>query len=106
VSDIKHMPIAEFRAEGWLQEINRRLLHPAGLALEVTIDDDTGEEHISGVWDYRDDPEGIAYADDGDYAPDPGKARAVDRALAAKRPGRETALGYFIQPIRRDGGQP
>lgn len=57
---IKYMPISEFRELGFLQEVNRLVLHPAGLALEITVDD-FGNEYISGVWDYRDDPEGIVY---------------------------------------------
>ena len=59
--DINRMSIKEFREEGFLQEANRKFFHPLGLALEVTIDDDTGEEHISSIWDYRHDPEGMLY---------------------------------------------
>lgn len=59
---IKRMDITEFRRLGLLQEVNRLLLHPRGLALEIIIDDD-GTEHFGGVWDYRDDPEGMAFAD-------------------------------------------
>lgn len=36
---IERLTPAEFRDEGYLQEINRRLLHPLGLALEVFVDD-------------------------------------------------------------------
>lgn len=60
MSDVKHIDIKEFREEGFLQEVNRLVLHPAGLALEVTVEED-GSEHISGVWDYRDDPEGMMF---------------------------------------------
>jgi hypothetical protein len=42
MSEIKRIDIAEFRAEGYMQEINRRLLHPLGLALEVTSVDAEG----------------------------------------------------------------
>jgi hypothetical protein len=56
----KHISIKEFCDLGFLQEVNRLVLHPAGLALEVTFDDDDPDNPwISGVWDYRDDPEGI-----------------------------------------------
>lgn len=34
--DVKHLSINEFRARGYLHEVNRLLLHPLGLALEVT----------------------------------------------------------------------
>lgn len=33
--DIKRIDAAEFQAEGYLQEVNRRFLHPLGLALEA-----------------------------------------------------------------------
>ncbi len=59
--EIKRMDVKTFRELGYLQELNRQFLHPLGLALEVVIDDDTGNESFGGVWDYRDDPEGITY---------------------------------------------
>lgn len=55
------MDIKEFRAKGLLQEANRLFFHPRGLALEVVVDDDTKEEKLGGIWDYRDDPVGIFY---------------------------------------------
>jgi len=55
----KKMNIAEFREKGYLQELNRRFLHPLGLALEITMDGDN--ERISGVWDHRNDKEGIFF---------------------------------------------
>lgn len=88
----KRIDIAEFRELGFLQEANRVFFHPLGLALEVVTedekctrcggsgnDDDSDStndalcarckgdgtlhtERLGGVWDYRDDPEGIAYA--------------------------------------------
>ena len=57
---IKRIDIKEFREKGFLQELNRQFLHPLGLALEVNKDDD-GNETLGGVWDYRDDPEGIIF---------------------------------------------
>jgi hypothetical protein len=57
---IKHMDIKEFREKGYLQELNRRFLHPLGLGLEITINSD-GSETIGGVWDYKDDPEGLIF---------------------------------------------
>jgi predicted pyridoxine 5'-phosphate oxidase superfamily flavin-nucleotide-binding protein len=58
--DIKYIDIKEFRELGYLQELNRQFLHPLGMALSVTVDED-GNEHLEGIWDYRDDPEGIFY---------------------------------------------
>lgn len=59
--EIKRMDIKEFRALGFLQEANRLFFHPLGLALEVIINDETGDETLGGVWDYRDDPEGMLF---------------------------------------------
>lgn len=61
MSDIKRMDIKEFRESGLLAELNRAFLHPLGLALEVIVDEETGEEKLGGIWDYRDDPEGMLY---------------------------------------------
>ena len=60
--NIKRVNIKEFRAKGFLQEANRKFFHPLGLALEVIINDETGEELLGGVWDYRDDQEGMIFA--------------------------------------------
>lgn len=59
---IKKIDIKEFRELGFLQEANRLFFHPLGLALEVNVNDD-GTEELSGVWDYREDPEGILFGD-------------------------------------------
>jgi len=58
-NDIKRIDIKEFREKGYLQELNRRFLHPLGLALEIVIEDET--EKLGGIWDYRNDEEGIFY---------------------------------------------
>lgn len=60
-NDIKRMNIKEFREKGFLHEVNRQVLHPVGLAMEIIIDDETGEETLGGIWDYREDPEGMFY---------------------------------------------
>lgn len=60
MEDIKRIDIKEFRSLGFLQELNREFLHPLGMALEVIIDED-GSEKLGGIWDYRDDPEGMFF---------------------------------------------
>lgn len=60
--EIKKMNIKEFREKGFLQEANRLFFHPLGLALEVIIKDD-GTQKLGGVWDYRDDAEGMLFGD-------------------------------------------
>jgi hypothetical protein len=91
---IKRIDIAEFRRLGYVQEINRRLLHQCGLALEVVVNDD-GTETLGGVWDYRDDPEGIYFAGEG---PDAEKAQTVDAEIARHADARQIQLGYVVQP--------
>ena len=59
---IKRIDIKEFRAKGFLQEANRKFFHPLGLALEVIINDETGEEGLGGIWDYRNDDEGMFFS--------------------------------------------
>jgi len=60
---IKMMPVDEFRREGYLQEVNRRFLHPLGLSLMVDTDKD-GIEEFAGVLDDRHDLEGVVFAYD------------------------------------------
>lgn len=59
--EVEYIDIQKFREEGYLQELNRQFLHPLGLALEVVIEED-GTETLGGIWDYRNDPEGIGFA--------------------------------------------
>lgn len=61
--DKKRIDVKEFREFGYLQELNRLFLHPLGLALEVIVDDESESEIINGIWDCRDDPEGIIFHD-------------------------------------------
>lgn len=93
---IKRIPIKEFRQLGFIQEINRRLLHPCGLALEVIIDLETGEEKLGGVWDYRDDPEGMLFAE-GVLSRE--KFKSVEDLWYSKTHYRDENLGYIVQPI-------
>ena len=43
---MKFIDITEFRSRGYLQEINRKFLHPLGMAMSVHINSD-GLEEIS-----------------------------------------------------------
>lgn len=92
---IKKMDAKEFRELGLLQEVNRRFLHPMGLALEIVVDDDTGEHRFGEVWDYRDDPEGIVFAE-GIVLKD--KAAKVAELFHAKFEERSRKFGWHIQP--------
>lgn len=91
------MDLTEFVNEGYLHEINRQVLHPMGLALEVIADDESDKVYrLGGVWDYRDDPEGMAFAEDTLNAT---KAAHIAELSEQRRPAREEALGYWIQPL-------
>jgi|WetSurMetagenome_2_1015567.scaffolds.fasta_scaffold22046_4 hypothetical protein len=92
---MKEMSLREFREIGLLQEINRRLLHPMGLALAAEVYDD-GEVHRLVVDDLRDDPEGFCFADDNlDFTRE--KEENVDKMFNAKRVARIERLGYHVQ---------
>lgn len=119
------MDIAEFVRDGYLHEVNRRFLHPLGLALEVTHEDrcswckgsgveplrltkdcehcdGTGKRpedqityEITGVWDDRDDPEGIRFGLD---VLSPEAEARIDKLWEARKAARVKALGYMVQP--------
>ncbi len=95
MSEPKRINIKEFREFGYLQEVNRQFFHPLGLALEVVIEED-GSMRLGGVWDYRDEPDGMAYASS-DIDAD--KAARVQVAWHEKEPARIKNLGYVIQPV-------
>lgn len=94
--EVKRIDIAEFREFGFLQELNRQFLHPLGLALEVVVDTETGEEKLGGICDSRDDPEGILYAEN---MLDREKAERVARLAEQKCRYRFERLGHGIQPL-------
>ena len=60
-SEIERVSVKDFRKKGYLQELNRTFLHPLGMALEIIIDSETGEEKIGGILDYRNDDEGVIF---------------------------------------------
>lgn len=95
---IKYMDISEFREKGFLQEVNRIFLHPLGLALEVAINDD-GTEELGGVWDYRDDPEGMVFGED---MIDVEKVAVVEEERLRHGIARIELLGDVIQVRRPD----
>lgn len=93
MSEIQRIDIKEFREVGFLQEVNRLFFHPLGLALEIVVGDD-GSERLGGVWDSRDDAEGIAFQD----GPDDDKANRVAAERRRHTSARVSLLGDSIQP--------
>ncbi|MHA2067232.1 MAG: hypothetical protein ACXABY_22925 [Candidatus Thorarchaeota archaeon] len=97
MNDIKRMSVKEFRAGGFLQELNRQFLHPLGLAMETIVDEETKEESFGLVWDYRDDPEGMLFAEI-----DLEKCNKVYALWQEKAASRQKQFGWVVQPP--DGG--
>lgn len=99
----RYMDIKEFRESGYLQELNRQFLHPLGLALEIIIDDETGEEKLGGIWDCRDKPEGIYFDyDNRDYnqiIKAIVKMAQIEHEFRERSEAREILFGDMIEPI-------
>ena len=96
----KSMSVKEFREAGYLQEVNRRLLHILGIALSVEIDDKTGEEKFGNIWDERDSEEGILYSEKvikTDVAKK--KKDYVKGQLSLRGKNRKSKYGSIIQEI-------
>jgi hypothetical protein len=100
----KTMDVDEFREGGYLQEINRRVLHPLGLAMGVKCSEGDEEGFRAVILDSRDDPEGFHY--EGYSGVTPEKAHKVDRELAARSQERFERLGYVVQPPETLGPSP
>jgi hypothetical protein len=96
--NIKRIDPKEFQEFGYLQEVNRQFFHPLGLALEVIIDED-GKVSFGGIWDLRDDPLGILFAQS---QLSQEKANRVRDVLKAKGEAREKQFGSVIQPVTED----
>jgi hypothetical protein len=60
MSETKYINPKEFRENGYLQELNRRFLHPLGLALAIKKAENN-TEYIIGVIDCREDEEGFIF---------------------------------------------
>jgi len=99
---IKKIDIKEFREKGYLQELNRKFLHPLGLALEVLINDD-GKEELGGIWDYREDDEGIYYDISNSDMERKNrfieKKSFIDNEIEKRYKIRKDKLGFDIEPI-------
>lgn len=103
MTNTKYIDIKEFREEGFLQELNRVYLHPLGMALEVKIDED-GNESLGGIWDYRDDPEGMLYG--GSVIMSEKAKKNADNVFTIyneKSKYREENYGFTIQPLGENG---
>lgn len=100
--EIKIIDIKEFREKGYIQELNRRFLHPLGMAIEVVVDNN-GEEKLGGIWDYREDEEGIYYdiknSDDSRKSRFKANEKFIDEELESRGKARMEKLGFDIENI-------
>jgi hypothetical protein len=101
---IKYMDLREFQNAGFLQEVNRQFFHPLGLALEVVCETDGTVSALGGIWDYRDDPEGMEFDAS---SIDREKIDRIELLRESKRAVRTARYGDIIQspmpgPPRRD----
>jgi hypothetical protein len=97
---------------GLLFEINRRILHPLGLAIAVDVPakgtpEANKDTSPMRVLDVRDDPEGFCF-DDETYTQ--GKAKLVaflnKLQFQKKLMARRASLGYVVQSIPPEPEQP
>lgn len=94
--EVKKMTAAEFRRQGYLQELNRRFLHPLGLTLQVIRDED-GTERFDDVWDNRDDPQGLLF-ETGVINSE--QAERIHREGEEKYEVRHQKFGWYTQPYK------
>jgi hypothetical protein len=85
----------EFVDRGYLQEINRLLLHPLGLAIDFIQPLGTTANFVCRLIDQRIDRSGMTYDE-----VDAEKAAAICEELLARKTDRMHALHYVIQPIK------
>lgn len=96
IDDINTMSLDDFVKSGYLQEVNRKFLHPMGIALSVIADEKGQIQGFGPIWDHRNDPEGIRYDRiDEDMTR---KAQKVENHRKKKAKERYQKLGYIIQP--------
>lgn len=91
------LPLEELVSEGYLQEVNRRFLHPLGLALTVHTDDSQKYGFIY-IQDHRDSLDGMYFADLSD-SDSLRKVNNIERLLSKKGAARRIKIGRMIQPI-------
>lgn len=100
---ISEMNLTDFVQYGFLQELNRQFLHPLGMALEVIMEDDGyNVKSLGKIWDYRQDPEGIFFAD---AALSKDKIQYVNSLKKSKIPKRIKVANDYDVSVGEDGLQ-
>lgn len=91
---INYMDLDEFHKLGFLQEVNRQFFHPLGLALELIVDEGKAVK-LGGIWDYREDEDGMVFGDHIDFV----KAQNVAYERARHAMVRVEMFGSEVQPL-------
>lgn len=109
---IKTIPAGRFLYNtGLLFEINRRVLHPLGLALMIEYDDEEGtlseeDAEISlcdKLWDAREDPDGMIFDEESLKIGAIKYQKFYKEFGEAKILKRSKSLGFVVQPLEGDG---
>ena len=85
---------------GLLFTINHQILSPFGLVLAINLGDNQEEDEMSidGIWDYRDNPEGIIFDNETFIVGSEKFQKFMDEFGEEKLQKRHDVLGYIHQP--------
>ena len=72
-----------------------------GLALSLTVEEDGKVSGFNKVWDFRNDQEGMYFADSMMNETFIKKSEVVEEMLNSKKAQREERLGWHIQPVKK-----
>lgn len=92
----KTMSVKEFRERGYLQEINRRLLHVLGLSMEVGIRDN---EEVLFIVDGREDIKGYTIPEEIIDFAFTARNHYINSELVKRGIARKRELGFTVQPL-------
>jgi len=99
MKDVEYMDPEEARELGVIQEVNRQILHPCGLALTVLADDDGSIVEVAGIIDNREtcDNEGMVFDE-----VDEEKVNKFHKMQTRFVSDRAEKFGWVIQPPNED----
>ena len=101
VEGLKRMTPEDFLRGGYLQELNRRFLHPLGISL--------GARHINGqyelgpIFDCREIKDGVSFDMDGDPGLFIDYLYKIEEEIISQVPKRKAHYGWVVQPLFEDG---
>ncbi len=99
---MNEMSLQEFQAKGYLQELNRKFLHPLGLAMAVQQNSD-GTVEFGAIQDHRDSEEGVYFdienSDDDRKEIFKVRENYINSQMATRLGRRVGALGFVNEPI-------